>query len=156
LTRGEREPSDLTVNARGPILLFDGVCNFCNWSVQFVIDRDRSGEFRFASLQSEVGRALLQQHGLGDLPLSTMVLIDEGKAYLDSEGVLRTARRLGGALALLAPFLAVPRALRDPLYRAFARNRYRLFGTSDRCLLPTPELRSRFLDQAPGAPHSVR
>jgi predicted DCC family thiol-disulfide oxidoreductase YuxK len=130
----------------GPILLFDGVCNFCNSAVNFVIDHDRSGRFRFASLQSDAGRALLQRHGLGDLPLSTMVLIDEGRAYSDSEGVLRAARRLGGAFALLVPFLLVPRRLRDAAYRAFARRRYRLFGQSDQCRVPTPEIRARFLD----------
>jgi predicted DCC family thiol-disulfide oxidoreductase YuxK len=131
-----------------PILLFDGICNFCNDSVNFVIDHDPSGRFRFASLQSEMGRALLSSHGLSDLPLSTMVLIDGGKAYLDSEGVLRAAKRLGGAFSLLAPFLAVPRVLRDPLYRLFARNRYRLFGKREHCSVPTAELRSRFLDSA--------
>jgi predicted DCC family thiol-disulfide oxidoreductase YuxK len=131
-----------------PILLFDGVCNFCNDGVNFVIDHDPTGRFRFASLQSEVGRALLSSHGLSDLPLSTMVLIDGGKAYLDSEGVLRTAKRLGGAFSLLVPFLLVPRALRDPLYRLFARNRYRLFGKMEQCSVPTPEVRSRFLDVA--------
>jgi predicted DCC family thiol-disulfide oxidoreductase YuxK len=132
-----------------PILLFDGACNFCNDSVNFVIDHDPAGQFRFASLQSDMGRDLLASHGLADLPLSTMVLIDGDKAYLDSEGVLRTAKRLGGVFALLVPFLLVPRALRDPLYRLFARNRYRLFGKTDQCRVPSPEVRARFLDHAP-------
>jgi predicted DCC family thiol-disulfide oxidoreductase YuxK len=130
----------------GPILLFDGVCNSCNGTVNFVIAHDRAGLFRFASLQSDAGRALLAAHGLGQLPLSTMVLIDGDEAHLDSEGVLRTAKRLGGPFALLVPFLLVPRPLRDFAYRAFARNRYRLFGRSEVCLVPTPELRRRFLD----------
>lgn len=129
----------------GPILLFDGVCNFCNGAVNFVIDHDRSGRFRFASLQSDVGRELLQQHGLSDLPLSTMVLLDGGRAYLDSDGVLQTAKRLGGAFALLVPFLLVPRPLRNAAYRAFASQRYRLFGRADQCRVPTPEIRARFL-----------
>ena len=133
------------MDADGPILLFDGVCNFCNGTVNFVIKHDHAQRFRFASLQSEAGRALLQEYGLRDLPLSTMVLIDRGAAHLDSEGVLRAAQRLGGPFRLLVPFLRVPRALRDPLYRAFARNRYRLFGRSDQCVVPTPELRARFL-----------
>jgi predicted DCC family thiol-disulfide oxidoreductase YuxK len=129
----------------GPILLFDGVCNFCNGAVNFVIDHDRGGRFRFASLQSDAGRELLRQHELGEMPLSTMVLIEAGRVYLDSEGVLRTARRLGGAFLLLVPFLLVPRGLRDAAYRAFARQRYRLFGRSDQCRVPTPEIRARFL-----------
>ncbi len=134
------------MDARGPILLFDGVCNFCNASVNFVIDHDPDARFRFAALQSEAGQALLRAHDLGELPLSTMVLLDGGKAYLDSEGVLRTALLLGGAFTLLAPLLLLPRALRDPLYRAFARNRYRLFGRAAQCRVPTPELSARFLE----------
>lgn len=129
-----------------PILLFDGVCNFCNDAVNFVLDHDRSGRFRFAALQSDVGKRLLAEHGLADLPLSTSVLIENGRAYKDSEGVLRAAVLLGGAFRLVAPLLFVPRALRDPLYRAFARNRYRWFGRSDQCRVPTPEIRARFLD----------
>jgi predicted DCC family thiol-disulfide oxidoreductase YuxK len=132
--------------SQGPILLFDGVCNFCNSAINFVIEHDRSSRFRFASLQSDAGRALLSAHGLGELPLSTMVLIDGDKVYMNSDGVLRTARRLGGPFALLVPFLLVPRPLRDFAYRTFARNRYRLFGRSEVCLVPTPELRRRFLD----------
>src|SRR5262245_45383878 len=134
------------MSAPHPILLFDGVCNFCDAAVNFVLDHDHAGQFRFASLQSEAGKKLLAEHGLADLPLSTMVLIDGGKAHLDSEGILRTAQRLGGAFSLLVPFLAIPRALRDPAYRLFARNRYRLFGRSELCRVPTPEMRARFLD----------
>jgi len=73
-------------------------------------------------------------------------VIDGGRVYRDSDGVLRTAQRLGGAFFLLVPFLAVPRVLRDAAYRAFAKNRYRLFGRSDQCRVPTPEIRARFLD----------
>lgn len=135
----------MSMSDTAPILLFDGVCNFCNSAVNFVIDHDRSGSFRFASLQSEVGRELLRTHGLGDLPLSTMVLVDQGRAYLNSDGVLRVARRLGGPFLLLVPFLAVPRPLRDAAYRLFASQRYRLFGRSESCRVPTPEVRARFL-----------
>src|SRR6478672_1166127 len=113
-----------------PILLFDGVCNFCSAAVNFVIDHDKAGVFRFASLQSDVGRELLRQHGLADLPLSTMVLIDGNhidgnRAYLSSDAVLRTAKRLGGPFSLLVPFVLVPRPLRNAAYRLFARQRYR-------------------------------
>jgi predicted DCC family thiol-disulfide oxidoreductase YuxK len=138
-------PTSRIMRDEGPVLLFDGVCNFCNGAVNFVIDHDHSGRFRFASLQSDAGRELLRRHDLGELPLSTMVLIADGHAYLDSEGVLRTAQRLGGAFSLLVPFLLVPRRLRDAAYRAFARQRYRLFGRSDQCRVPTPEVRARFL-----------
>lgn len=130
----------------GPILLFDGACNFCNGVVKFILRYDRAGRFRFASLQSVAGRALLDQHGLRGLPLSTSVLIQDRRAYLNSDGVLRTARLLGGVFTLLVPFLFLPRPLRDSAYQLFARNRYRLFGQADQCLVPTPELRERFLD----------
>jgi predicted DCC family thiol-disulfide oxidoreductase YuxK len=133
----------------GPILIFDGVCNFCNSSVNFVIDHDPTGRFRFASLQSEAGQALLRAHGLSELPLSSMVLIDEGKAYLRSDGVLRAARRLGGPFALLTPFLIVPRGLRDRIYGAFAQRRYGLFGKLEQCRVPRPEIRARFLGVPP-------
>jgi predicted DCC family thiol-disulfide oxidoreductase YuxK len=134
------------MEANGPILLFDGVCNFCNGAVNFIIAHDPAGRFRFASLQSDVGRALLREHGLGELPVSTMVLIDAGQVFLNSDGVLRTAQRLGGLFTLLLPLSWVPRRARDGLYRLFARNRYRLFGKADRCLVPTPAIRARFLE----------
>jgi predicted DCC family thiol-disulfide oxidoreductase YuxK len=130
-----------------PIVLFDGVCNFCNDSVNFLIKNDPDGKLRFASLQSEVGQALLARHGLQDLSLSTSVLIDGDTVYLNSDAVLQTARRLGGIYAAAAALLFVPRPLRDWAYTTFAKNRYRMFGKRDQCMVPTPELRQRFLDQ---------
>jgi predicted DCC family thiol-disulfide oxidoreductase YuxK len=134
------------VTPAGPILLFDGVCNFCNGSVNFVIAHDPAARFRFASLQSEAGKALLREHGLGELPVSTMVVIDRGRVFMNSDGVLRAAQRLGGAFVLLVPLLVIPRVLRDAMYQLFARNRYRLFGKADHCLVPTPDIRARFLE----------
>ncbi len=128
------------------ILLFDGVCNLCQGSVRFVLERDRAGLFQFASLQSPKGKDLLEQHGLPTDELSHMVLIEEGRAYIRSTAVLRTARRLSGLWPLLYAFILVPRFLRDPLYDWVASNRYRWFGRQDACMIPTPELRSRFLD----------
>lgn len=136
------------MNNNGPIVLFDGVCNFCNESVDFLIRNDRKGKFRFASLQSDVGKSLLAQHGLQDLPLSTSVLIEGDKVFMNSDAVLETARRLDGVYALAAGLLFIPRPLRDWAYRVFARNRYKLFGRREMCMVPTPELRERFLDLA--------
>ena len=138
----------MNMEQSGPILLFDGACNFCNGFVNFIVRYDRQAKFRFASLQSEAGRSLLQKYGLADLPLSTSVLIEGDRALLNSDGVLRAAHLLGGVFGWLAPLRAVPRPLRDVAYKAFARNRYRLFGQADQCLVPTPELRRRFLDLA--------
>jgi predicted DCC family thiol-disulfide oxidoreductase YuxK len=135
-------------DATKPIVLFDGVCNFCNGSVNFIIRRDPARKFRFASLQSEAGKALLAKHGLRDLPLSTSVLIDGDRVFMNSTGVLETARRLGGFFALAVILFVIPRPLRDWAYHLFARNRYRLFGRMDQCMVPTPEVRQRFVDMA--------
>ena len=132
------------------VVLYDGVCNVCNESVQFILARDKVGYFHFASLQSEVGKELLAQHGLADLPLSTMVLIEKGRAYVKSTAVMRVARRLTPFWVLSSYALALlPRPLRDALYAGFVKHRYRWFGQSEQCLVPTPALRERFLDLAP-------
>lgn len=130
-----------------PILLFDGVCNLCNSSVQWVIEHDPEGKFRFASLQSDVGQALLTEFNLDPAALNTVVLIDEGKAFTHSAAPLQVAKHLGSAWALLGNVgLIVPRPIRDGIYNFIAANRYRWFGKKDQCWLPTPDLRQRFLN----------
>ena len=128
-----------------PVVLFDGVCNLCNASVTFLIDRDSEALFRFAPLQSDVGQALVSRCELeGE---DSIVLVEEdGRCYVRSEAALRIARRMDGAWPLLSAFLLLPRPLRDAAYRFIARNRYRWFGRQDACRLPTPDLRARFLD----------
>ena len=128
-----------------PIVLFDGVCNLCNGSVQFLLKRDREGRFRFAALQSDAGRRLLAELGLPVDALGSVVLIEDGKVWRESSAALRIARHLPGAWKLLRVFAAVPRPLRDAVYRWIARNRYRWFGKTATCWLPTPELKARFL-----------
>jgi predicted DCC family thiol-disulfide oxidoreductase YuxK len=128
-----------------PLVLFDGVCNLCSGSVQFILQRDREARFRFASLQSELGRKIQAEHGLDPGAPSSVLFLEEGRLYRESDAVLRIARRLPGAWKLLAAFKLVPRPLREGLYRWIARNRYRWFGKADTCWLPTPELRGRFL-----------
>jgi len=127
------------------VVLFDGVCNVCNRTVNFIIDRDPDARFRFASLQSPEGMALAAPHGIDGSQPSTLVLLEEGKAYTQSTAALRIARRLRAPWPLACALLAVPRALRDAAYRFFAANRYRWFGKADVCRVPTPEIRSRFL-----------
>lgn len=127
------------------LVLFDGVCNLCQGSVQFILKRDPRGRFRFASLQSDEGSRRLAEHGLPSESLTTLVLLEEGKAYLRSTAALRIARHLSGAWPLAAVFLLVPRPLRDRIYDFIARNRYRWFGKTEACLLPRPEWRERFL-----------
>jgi predicted DCC family thiol-disulfide oxidoreductase YuxK len=141
------------MKTEGPLLLFDGVCNLCNGFVTFVIDRDPAAVFRFASLQSEAGRAALRAHGRtvpsGDP--ETILLIEDGRVYERSTAALRVARRLRGSCKLLYALRIVPRALRDAVYGWVARHRYGWFGRRDSCRVPTPALRARFLDDAPRA-----
>jgi len=129
-----------------PILLFDGVCNLCNGFVQWVIRRDPAGRFRFSSLQSAAGRTLLQEAGIPTDTLSTVVLYEDGGFYTHSDVPLRVWRRLGGAWSWLYSFRLLPKALRDAVYNWVARNRYRWFGRRQACMIPTPDLRDRFLD----------
>ena len=128
------------------VILFDGVCNLCNGFVQFIIERDRAGYFRFASLQSEWGRQVLERHTLPTDALDSVVLVRGDRVHVRSGAVLRIARHLGAAWPLLTIFWIVPRPLRDLIYDWVAANRYRWFGKKDECMIPTPELRARFLE----------
>lgn len=125
-------------------VLFDGVCNLCNGSVLFVIDRDPERYFRFAPLQGDDARRLLAEQGVAP-ELSSVVLVEGGRVYTRSTAALRIARRLRGPWRLLAAFVVVPRPVRDLVYDWVARNRYRWFGREEACRMPTPELRERFL-----------
>lgn len=128
----------------GAVILFDGVCNLCNGAVTFIIDRDPDAHFRFAPLQSEVGRALLGDAAPSEA-LQSIVLLEGGERYTHSDAALRVARRLRGPWPLLYGLILLPRPLRDRLYTWVAENRYRWFGKRDACRLPTPELKGRFL-----------
>lgn len=127
------------------IILFDGVCNFCNGSVNFIIERDRAGYFKFAPLQSEIGERLLAENGIDKTTTDSVILIEDGKAYTHSTAALRVARKLDGAWNLFYYLIFVPRVLRDFFYKLFARYRYALFGKKDECMLPSPDVRRRFL-----------
>jgi predicted DCC family thiol-disulfide oxidoreductase YuxK len=129
----------------GPILLFDGVCNLCHGVVQWVIAHDPAARIRFASLQSEAGRALLAGHRLPPAAMDTVVLIAGDAHWQKSSAALEVLRRLGGPWALASALRIVPRPLRDLAYDWVARNRYGWFGKQAECWLPTPELRARFL-----------
>jgi predicted DCC family thiol-disulfide oxidoreductase YuxK len=127
------------------IILFDGVCNFCNGSVNFIIDRDPTGYFKFAPLQSEIGEQLLKEHGIDKTQTDSVVLIENDTVYTYSTAALRVARKLSGAWNWLYGFTVVPKFIRDFAYKLFAKNRYRMFGKQEACMLPTPEIRARFL-----------
>ena len=128
-----------------PILLFDGVCNLCQGTVQWVIKRDQDARFRFASLQSDVGSRLLEEAG-EENDLDTVILIVGDRVYRKSGAALQVLGLIGGIYLPLLVFWAVPRFLRDWAYDQVARRRYRLFGKEETCMIPTPELRERFLE----------
>ena len=133
-----------------PVILFDGVCNLCEGFVQFVIRNDPDALFRFAPLQSEPGRERLQVCGLDDEGIESVVLVADGQCYRKSDAVIRTATRLGWPYRLLGPTRILPRSVRDLAYDFVADRRYRWFGQKDQCLMPTPDIKSRFLAGAPG------
>jgi predicted DCC family thiol-disulfide oxidoreductase YuxK len=140
-----RYPGRVDGKARS-ILLIDGECNVCTWTVRFVLPRDPEGRFAFATLQSPRGRRLVEQAGLPPDCLDTVVLLEDGAVHRRSSAVLRVVRRLSGAWPLLCVLWLIPRPLRDGLYDAFAARRYRWFGRRAVCLVPTPDLTPRFLD----------
>lgn len=133
------------MNNRSPVILFDGVCNLCNQSVQFIIRKDKKKQFYFASLQGQTGQDLLDRFDLSKDHFSSFVLVQNDKVYTKSTAVLRLMKLLGGWWKLWYAFAIVPPFIRDAAYSFVAANRYRWFGKRESCMLPTPELSSRFL-----------
>lgn len=127
------------------VVYFDGVCNLCNSAVNFLIDQDTQSRLKFASLQSEAGKAVLHRSGLPEQDYDSFILVKNGQLFQKSDAVLEVVRLLGGGWSLLYGFKIVPRTWRDWLYTQIAQNRYRWFGKRTQCRLPTPELRGRFL-----------
>lgn len=127
------------------IILFDGICNLCNFSVQFILKKDRKAVFKFASQQSEKGKSLLQKYRLDSDNINSFVYISENKVYLKSTAALKVAQKLGFAWNMLYVFMIVPPFIRDNIYTLIANNRFRLFGKSNTCLLPKPQYAHRFL-----------
>lgn len=126
-------------------VLFDGVCNFCNGWVQFIIKRDPQGFFRFASLQSSVAKSLLEAYNL-DVSIDSIVLLKGKHHYTESTAILHICKDLKGFWRFLYWLIIVPKPIRDRLYRWFARNRYRFFGKQESCIVPTSDIRERFLE----------
>ena len=128
-----------------PIVLFDGVCNLCNNLVQFIIKRDKKGKIRFAALQSEIGQSLLDEFELPLEDFDTAIIYENGKIYDRSSMGLRLSRHMDGLWPLCYAFIIIPKPIRDIVYNWIARNRYRWFGKRESCMMPTPELKARFL-----------
>ena len=128
-----------------PVILFDGICNLCNSAVQFIIRHDKKNQFLFTSLQSEAGQKLLAQYNLPANMLNSFILIENDKAYNRSTAALRIAKKLNGIIPWLYGFIILPKSVRDGIYNWVAKNRYKWFGKKDECMIPTPELKARFL-----------
>lgn len=128
------------------VIFFDGVCNFCNYWVNFVIKRDRKKKLKFTTLQGETARQLLPQYHINPSSLSSVILIDKGKAYTQSSAAIRICKYLNGGWKLFYGLIIIPKLIRDYFYIIVARNRYKWFGKKNECMAPTPEIRERFLD----------
>ena len=128
------------------IILFDGVCNLCNGVIQFIIKRDKKDVFRYAALQSELGKQLTEERGINTSKVDSFVLIEPGVAYfVKSDAALEIAKDFGGIWKLFQLFQWIPTSFRNVVYDFVARNRYRWFGRKDQCMIPTPELQAKFL-----------
>ena len=140
-----RGNNDMEENKK--IILFDGVCNLCNGSVQFVIKRDKKDAFRYAAIQSEMGEQLIAERHIDTNQVDSIILIEPGVAYFTkSDAALEIAGELGGLWKLTSIFKWIPKSIRDVIYDFVARNRYKWFGKQESCMIPTPELKAKFLD----------
>ena len=129
------------------IVVFDGVCNLCAHSVRFILRHEAAPHFQFAPLQSPAGTRLLKTFGFSPDDAKTFVLIADGRPYVRSDAAIRIAKRLKGAWKLVGLVRVIPRPIRNWMYDVVARNRYRWFGRTEACMVPTPELQSRFLEE---------
>lgn len=127
------------------IVLFDGVCNFCNDRINFIIKHDKKDYFRFAALQSDTGKKILADHGILIPDLDTFILVEGGKTYDRTTAALRIAKHLDGLWPAMYVFIIVPPFLRDLVYKVIAKNRYKWWGEKESCMIPTPEVRLKFL-----------
>ncbi len=130
------------------IVFFDGICNFCNNAVNFLIDRDPNRTFKFASLQSDLARGVLPKYGVDPSKMHSIILLKNGKMFQRSSAALEITKNMSGAWPLLGLLKIVPVFMRDFFYNFIANNRYKWFGKLDSCRMPTPEIRERFLDSS--------
>ena len=128
------------------IILFDGVCNLCNASVNFVIKHDKNEQFLFASFQSDAAKEIMLHFNLKNLNLDSIVLIEGYKIHEKSTAILRITRHLNSGFKLLYFFIIIPKSVRDWLYSFIAKNRYKFFGKRESCMIPSLELKNRFID----------
>ncbi|MBU2973175.1 thiol-disulfide oxidoreductase DCC family protein [Zobellia sp. B3R18] len=129
------------------IILFDGVCNLCNGAVQFIIKRDEKDVFRYAALQSDLGKQLMSERNIDASQIDSIILIDPGVAfYIKSDAALEIGKQLSGYGVISSVLLWIPSSIRNIVYDFIARNRYKWYGKKEECMIPTPELKAKFLD----------
>lgn len=137
---------DLKLPQGKKVILFDGVCNLCDASVQFIIKHDENDVFRFVALQSELGQTILKYIGINNTNLDSVVLYNPGIAYyIKSDAAIEIANSLGNVFSFALYFKIIPRILRDPLYNYIAKNRYKWYGKKESCLIPSTEMKAKFL-----------
>lgn len=134
---------EITSNTN-PVILFDGVCNLCNSSVQFVIKHDPKKKFRFASIQGDYGQQVLKKFHLPPDSLNSFILLEDNQIYTHSTGALKVAKQLSGAWPMLYAFIIIPPFIRNAVYQFIAKNRYKWFGKKETCAIPSPELKALF------------
>lgn len=132
-------------NSNNGIILFDGVCNFCNNSINLVIRKDKRDYFSFAPLQSEAGKILTQKFNIDTSKTDSVLLIENDTLYSKSTAALRIARKMSGLFPLCYALIIIPKFLRDSIYDYIAKRRYKWFGKKESCMVPTPEIRKKFL-----------
>ncbi|KGO83520.1 thiol-disulfide oxidoreductase [Flavobacterium beibuense F44-8] len=135
---------NLPVNKK--IILFDGVCNLCDSTVQFIIKRDKKDIFRFVALQSELGEQIIKHIGVDRFKTDSIILYEPGVAYYyKAEAAIKIAANLGGLFPLMNIFSVLPKSLSNSVYDYIAKNRYKWYGKKDECMIPTPEMKAKFL-----------
>lgn len=137
--------SDQNKVSEKSIILFDGVCNLCNGFVNFLIARDKKNQFLFGSLQSAPAAEILSRFNASSAEMSTVILFEDNQLYTKSTAVLKIFRKMGGLWPTMYVFIILPKVIRDPFYQLIAKNRYRLFGRKEACMIPTPALKAKFI-----------
>jgi predicted DCC family thiol-disulfide oxidoreductase YuxK len=130
---------------KSDVILFDGICNFCNSTINFIIKRDKKKLIRFAPLQSDAGQQLLTAFNLSTTEFHSFIYIENGKVFTESTAALRVCKKLTALWPLLYGFIIVPKFIRNGIYKWISKNRYKWFGQKNQCMIPSPEIRNRFL-----------